>query len=59
MSICWNCTKNNSCAKLYYEGEQQQCEERDSAYQSKENYLRWLAKASGFNADYLQYRSNK
>lgn len=48
MSCCWACQKNNSCGKLYLEGEQQQCLDKDRAYESYENYVRWLAKSSNF-----------
>lgn len=52
MSCCWDCQKKDACGKLYLEGEQQQCSDRDKAYESFENYVRWLAKSKDFYTHY-------
>ena len=44
MSDCDYC-QNNACAKLYYEGPQEYCEDKKKAYESFENYIKWLAVA--------------
>ena len=31
MSCCWNCEKKNACGKLYTDGEQQYCEDKEKA----------------------------
>lgn len=49
MSICWDCPKRTACGRLYEQGEQQDyCPDREWAYQSYENYIKWLAKSGGF-----------
>lgn len=49
MSCCWDCEKKNACGKLYTDGEQQYCEDKEKAYKSHEAYVRWLAKSGGFH----------
>lgn len=48
MSICWSCQKNIACERLYLNGEQQICKDRDNAYKSYNNYIKWLAKSKDF-----------
>lgn len=48
MSICWDCEKKDACGTLYLNGEQQYCQEREDAYKSHENYVKWLAKSKEF-----------
>jgi hypothetical protein len=47
--ICLDCEKQNACGKRYLEGNQTNCKEREKAYKSHENYIRWLAKSGDFN----------
>lgn len=46
---CENCQKKDACAKRYYEGNQQNCIDKQQAYQSLENYIKWLAKGDKYD----------
>lgn len=55
MSCCWNCQKKDACEKLYLNGEQQTCQDKERAYESFEKYVSWLAKARDYT-DVGDYR---
>lgn len=49
MNCCQSCQKRDACGKRYYEGDKQYCEDKIRAYDSLENYIKWLAKGNNFN----------
>ena len=43
---CDNCQKKDACEKRYYNGNQQHCIDKQQAYLSFDNYIKWLAKGN-------------
>ena len=49
LNDCENCQKKDACAKRYFEGNQQNCIDKQRAYTSFDKFVAWLAKSKGFN----------